>query len=214
MALLEYSSQNQRPLGPAAHGRLIIAIAATCATAACSSSDGDFIRSGTGVLPPAPSCLEAPTGSTTVQKPELLLKLKDPWHETWLSSPAVADLDGDGKNEIIAPRDEHLVVWSADGSVKWTFETPGRIWASPVVANFRGDAQLEVAIASRKEIFLLDASGELVSGFPITWEDEIRSLAAADLDDDGQLELVAAPAHSDPTDVMNAWHRGRGRSRR
>jgi hypothetical protein len=38
------------------------------------------------------------------------------------------------------------------------------------------------------------------------WEDEIRSLAAADIDGDGFLEIVAAPGHSNPTDVMMAWH--------
>jgi hypothetical protein len=35
---------------------------------------------------------------------------------------------------------------------------------------------------------------------------ELRSLAAGDLDGDGQLDLVAAPGRSGPTDVMNAWH--------
>ncbi|MFT3773824.1 MAG: VCBS repeat-containing protein [Minicystis sp.] len=157
-------------------------------------------------MPPAPSCTAADKGSATVQKPTLLLKLADRWHEAWLASPAVADLDGDGKNEIIVPRDERVVVWRADGTVKWTFDTmAGRIWASPVVGDFTGDGKLEVAVASRDQIFLLDANGEVLPGFPVTWEDEMRSLAAADVDGDGQLDLVAAPAHGSPTDVMNAW---------
>jgi hypothetical protein len=160
-----------------------------------------------GPLPPEASCEVAQSGTATVAKPELVLTLVDRWEEAWLASPAVADLDGDGKNEIIAPREGVLVVWNADGSIKWRFDTEnGRIWASPVVADFLGDTRLEVAVAARDQVFLLDADGNVVPGFPVSWEDEIRSLAAADVDGDGQLDLVAAPGHSGPSDVMNAWH--------
>jgi hypothetical protein len=78
-------------------------------------------------------------GTAATQAPRLLLTLADRWHEAWLGSPAVADLDGDGKNEIVVARADRLVVWNADGSLKWTFDTgTGRIWASPVVADFGG----------------------------------------------------------------------------
>ena len=189
--------------------------------AACKSNPGEPSGSGGsggpgpagtgagtgGPLPPAPSCLAAMSGGgTTVQKPTLLLTLKDRWHEAWQGSAAVADLDGDGKNEIVVARDNRLVVWNADGSVKWSHDTSGRIWSSPIVADFRDDAKLEIAIASRDQILLFDAAGNVLSGFPITWEDEIRSLAAADVDGDGQLDLLASPGHSGPTDVINVWH--------
>lgn len=180
---------------------------ALAAAAAVASCGGDETKGGTGgPLPPAPSCEAGDKGSTTIQKPTLRLTLKDAYSEAWLASPAVADLDGDGKNEIVAARDENLVVWNADGSEKWRFATnQGRVWASPVVADFDGDGKLEVAVASRDTVFLLDAKGEAMPGFPVTWEDELRSLAAADVDGDGALDLVAAPAHGGPTDVMIAW---------
>jgi FG-GAP-like repeat len=173
-------------------------------------------NAGTGVgtggpLPPAPSCMPAAHGSATVQKPTLLLKLVDQGgDESWLSSPAVADLDGDGNNEIIIARGGVVVVWNADGSPKWRYDTmQDRIWASPVVADIVGDPKLEVAVAARGQVFLLDASGSIVSGFPVSWTSEMRSLAAADLEGTGNLDLVAAPAQGSPTDVMNAW-RGDG----
>jgi hypothetical protein len=119
--------------------------------------------------------------------------LADRWHEAWLGSPAVADLDGDGVHEIVVPRGGRLVVWGPDGAIRWTADAAGggRIWASPVIGDFTGDAQLEVAIASRQYIHLYDAAGALLPGFPVAWRDEVRSLAGGDLDADGRPELIA-----------------------
>jgi Secretion system C-terminal sorting domain/FG-GAP repeat len=143
----------------------------------------------------------------TVEEPVLFLTLKDRWEEAWLGSPAIADLDKDGEQEIIVPRANALIVWNADGTLSWKFnDTPGRIFASPLVADFRDDTHLEIAFAASDQVFMLDAEGNLLSGFPVTWEDEIRSLAAGDVDGDGNLDLVVAPARISPTDVVNAWH--------
>jgi outer membrane protein assembly factor BamB len=190
------------------HDVPVFAVVCALVTAAAAvSCGGDDSKGSTGgPLPSAPSCEAADKGSTTIAKPTLRVTLKDPYSEAWLSSPAVADLDGDGKNEVIAARDENVVVWGADGAEKWRFKTgTGRIWASPVVADFDNDGKLEVAVASRDTVFLLDHNGDTKPGFPVTWEDELRSLAAADVDGDGALDLVAAPGHSGPTDVMIAW---------
>jgi hypothetical protein len=188
--------------------------------AACGGSSGSSTSgaggsggSGTGVggggvdPPTTPACATAPDGgSADTALPVLLVTLADRWEEGWLASPAVVDLDGDGENEIVAPRGEALVVWSADGSVRWKLETGvGRIWASPVIADFAGDGALEIAIASRDQIFLLDADGELMPGFPVTWEDELRAIAAGDLDADGVPDIAVSTGRSGPTDVVHAF---------
>lgn len=139
--------------------------------------------------------------------PELLTTLSDRWHEGWLGSPAVADIDGDGTRDILVPRGNKIINWQPDGSIAWEHEAAGgRIWASPVVGNFVGDAALEIAYASRENVYLLDSAGSVLPGFPVSWDDELRSIAAGDLDGDGDLEIVVAPARGGPTDVMMAWH--------
>ncbi|MCA9667475.1 MAG: VCBS repeat-containing protein [Myxococcales bacterium] len=142
--------------------------------------------------PPAASCTAA-GGSTAVSAPTLKLTLKDRWHEGWLASPAVADLDNDGVIEIIGARAGLVVIWRGDTGAKVReHAVSGRIWAPPVVGDLVPSRPgLELAVASRDKIYVWDASGAAISGFPVTARDELRSLAAGDIDGDGALELVA-----------------------
>lgn len=165
------------------------ALACVLVLAACGGDDGGD-QGGPGPLP-APSCASA-GGGTTIAAPALIATLADRFHEAWLGSAAVADLDGDGTMEIVVPRHDRLIAWHVDGAVAWVAVLPGRIWASPVVADLVPDrAGLEVAVASRDQIVAYDAAGQVLPGFPVTWRDEMRSLAAADIDGGGGLELVA-----------------------
>lgn len=159
---------------------------------------------------PAASC-ESEGGSEDVSEPTLIATLFDRWHEGWLSSPAVADLDGDGENEIIVPRERMLTVWHMDGTIVHQKELPGRIWAPPVVADLRPDIPgLEIAVASRQMINAWDAEGNELPGFPFEWRDELRSIAAADIDGDGYLELVSVTTgkleEGGQTDILIAIH--------
>ncbi len=142
--------------------------------------------------PPPPTC-DASGGSTTVMEPTLLARLSDRWNEGWLASPAVADLDGDGTSEIILGRHGLLIAWHLDGTVVFRVDTSGgRIWSSPIVADLVPEhAGLEVAFAARDAIHLVGADGSELSGFPFTWRDELRSIAAGDIDGDGRDELVS-----------------------
>jgi outer membrane protein assembly factor BamB len=104
------------------------------------------------------------------------------------------------------PRGGLVVVWRSDGTLAWRYATnQARIWASPVVGDFVGDKKLEVAVAARDRIFLLDAAGAVLPGFPVVWQNEMRAIAGGDIDGDGKLDLAVSVGRSGPTDVMNAF---------
>lgn len=177
----------------------LLSAAALSACEATSSAPGDAATDRPAAVPvdvPLPMAACAPRaggGSRTAMAPVLQRALADRGQEGWLASPAVADLDRDGRNEIVLARAGRVVAFRADGTLAWAFDVPGngRVWASPVVADLAGDASLEVAFAARGSIYALNAQGAALQGFPYAWRDELRSLAAGDLDGDGRSELVA-----------------------
>jgi hypothetical protein len=174
--------------------RLTWGLVASVACSPSSSDDGgvDHDSDTGGVPPPPPACAAAEAGSADVAEPVLLAELGDRWHESWLASPVVADLDGDGVMEVISARHGLVLGWHLDGSVVFRQEVEGRCWAPTVVADLRPDiAGLEVAQASADAIYAWDAEGNDLPGFPFRWRGELRSLAAADITGDGRLELVS-----------------------
>lgn len=89
------------------------------------STDPTNMSNPTDTGEPPPATCTAGSGSATVSAPTLLVSLKDRWEEAWLGSAAVADLDGDGVQEIVVPRGEALLAWHPDGTLLWKFPTEG-----------------------------------------------------------------------------------------
>ncbi len=134
------------------------------------------------------------------------------WCETgWYSSPAVADLDGDGMMEVIGAAYTLFVLNGEDGSLKWSVDTPGnRVWPGVVVADVDGNGDLELVIAQGSGyISVYDHEGNFEPGWPQRpASNEFRSLAVADLDDDGDMEIVAGLARLNKLNVWVFEHTG------
>lgn len=189
-----------------------------CVVPACGSSndamDGSTRVDAPHVLPdvgpvdayiaptPPASCGTGSSPHAVAMLPTLRATLFDRYQEAWLGSPAVVDLDGDGTSEILVARDELLLGWHLDNTIVFRAETAGRIWASPVVADFLpSHPGLEVAVASRGNVHLYGSDATEMPGFPHAWQDELRSIAAGDIDADGALEIVVVTdTHVDAND--------------
>lgn len=65
----------------------------------------------------------------------------------FFGAPAIADVNGDFKNDIVASSYDHNVyAWKADGSVIFRQFVEDTVWSSPVVRDIDGDHKPEVIV--------------------------------------------------------------------
>jgi uncharacterized repeat protein (TIGR01451 family) len=131
------------------------------------------------------------------------------------SSPAVADLDKDGKMEVIGATSRVTVLNGTTGSMKWQVPAGhdrsepnaayvGGTWSDVVVADLEGDGAPEIITShSDGSLSVYNANGYFKAGWPkeVTPGYELRSLGVADLDKNGIMEIMTAS-----TRVYNQWY--------
>src|SRR5215207_2152666 len=126
----------------------------------------------------------------------------------WFSSPGLVDVDGDRRLEIVAPS-YATFVYDAKGRLlgKGT-ATSGRVYAPSVIADLDGDGAREIVVGGNDGTVAAYglAGGELRAepGWPAPTCSggqcpEARGMAAADLDGDGRIEVVATTTNTSPT---------------
>lgn len=113
-------------------------------------------------------------------------------------TPALADLNGDGRPEVIAGmRDGKLYVYNP---ATWTqlpgfpYTTAGNITSSPAIGDIDNDGQLEIVFgASDSKVYALNTDGTPAAGWPQgiqLQEDFDSSPALGDLTGDGIPDVV------------------------
>jgi hypothetical protein len=154
--------------------------------------------------PPKVTCT-AEGGTSAVAAPVFVRNLKSTG-TSWFASAAIVDLDGDGKKELVGAFYD-LIVWDSAGvelarakSCTGTCGHSGRIYSPPVVADLDGDKVMEIVVGgSAGSVAAYEYKGKALSikaGWPAraaeaTQSPEVRGLAAADLDGNGSIEVVA-----------------------
>jgi hypothetical protein len=124
----------------------------------------------------------------------------------WYSSPAVADLDGDGDAEVVWGAYDVVALDGSNGSLKWRASNGQRVWPGVAVADLTGDGTPEVVVGrGGDQVTVYDRSGSVAWTRSPFGGGEVRTLAVADLEADGALEIVAGRASGGSTRQLNVF---------
>lgn len=148
-----------------------------------------------------------------------------------LSSPAIADIDGDQRDDIVvATNSGHILAFSGTGSVLWDRDVASlfglaggqqTIASSPAIGDLDGDGKLEVVVGTGYVadacrpggVVVLDRDGRPKGNWPVKAYDNntppancpdpiYGTPALGDLDNDGDLEIVVGGFDH----RVYAWH--------
>ena len=128
------------------------------------------------------------------------------WCETgWYSSPAVADLDGDGAAEVIGAAYDLVILDGATGQLAHRSENGSRAWPGVVVADIDGTTPGDRRRRGSDQLTVYNVDGSMRWTRHPFGAGEVRTLAAADIDQDDQLELVVGRASSGATKQLSVY---------
>lgn len=144
------------------------------------------------------------------------------WCETgWYSSPAVADLDGNGTMEVVGSPYSIVALDGETGTLLWraksghdrtepSADNVGRTWPGIVVADVDDDDSLEIVTAhGGGYVSVYNNQGYFESGWPQSpTSSELRGLSVYDLDNDSTMEIMVTAARGNRTNTWVYEHNG------
>ncbi len=130
------------------------------------------------------------------------------WCQTgWYASPAVVDLAGDGKLEVVWGSYDLVALDAATGALAWRAPGSQRVWPSPAVADLDGDGKLEIAVGrGGDQLTVYSSEGAVKWARNPFGGGEVRTLAVAGgMTDDGKLSVVVGRASGGDTKQLSAY---------
>jgi hypothetical protein len=168
-------------------------------------ADPSVASVGSRLQPTTTSCADQ-GGTHAVRRPAFVRRIAT--GETgWFSSPSLADLNGDGRLEIVAPFYSTFVFNAKGRQLGRGTATGGRVYAPSVVTDLEGDGIPDIVVGGSGTVAAYEFRGgrlHLKAGWPASTRSggqtpEVRGLAAADLNGDGRVEVVATTTNTSPT---------------
>lgn len=138
-----------------------------------------------------------------------------PGERYFMGPTTIADLNGDGKPEVVAAS-EKVTVFNADGSTRWStrFDKPGNFWSvsrGASVADLSGDGKPDLSLLNGRGLFkvLSGTDGATLFEFDAStvFKGPLQSTSnapiIADFDGDGQLDVFIVVGRGSSQDPQN-----------
>ena len=133
-----------------------------------------------------------------------------------IGSPAIGDIDGDGKQEVVVTvRDERVYAWNHDGSLLWSAKPTNfqgltmPLHSAPVLADYNGDGRPDVFVTIYWDAAILNgpngaqltarSTSDSRPAYMSNYTVSDNAAVMGDIDGDGKLELVLASAEQTGT---------------
>lgn len=115
------------------------------------------------------------------------------------SSPCEADVDADGREELLIGWGSVLYCFDCAGGLRWNRETSGRVASSPAAWDMNGDGRMEIFVGNEAAlVWGFDCNGNNLPGWPRNLPPAraceqagcFSSPAIGDINGDGAMEIV------------------------